>query len=158
MMGNKITPAWGLIQKISMDPTENWRIPIYKPPKFTEKQEAAQQEAKKKKLRYKMYRPGEPALKEIKYYKYNAGFVTPISAIRRLCLEIGYDYKEKISFQLHAYKLLQEAVEWYLDKCLQRYKFASCTCQEYNGQHKRYGISKKSLWRLWATQHMGLEF
>ena len=31
MMGNKITPAWGLIQKGSMDPAENWRIPIYKP-------------------------------------------------------------------------------------------------------------------------------
>ena len=25
MLGNKITPAWGLIQKGSMDPTENWR-------------------------------------------------------------------------------------------------------------------------------------
>ena len=41
MMGNKITPAWGLIQKGSMDETENWRIPIYKPPNFTETQEAA---------------------------------------------------------------------------------------------------------------------
>ena len=114
MMGNKITPAWGLIQKGSMDLTENWRVPIYKPPKFTEKQEAARQEAKKKKLKYKRYRPSQLALKEIKYYKYNAGFVIPISAIRRLCLEIGYDCKEKISFQPHAYRLLQEAAEWYL--------------------------------------------
>ena len=114
MLGNKITPAWGLIQQGSMDPTENWRIPVYKPPKFTEKQEAARKEAKKKKLRYKRYRPGQLALREIKYYKNNASFVIPISAIRRLCLEIGYDYKEKISFQLHAYRLLQEAAEWYL--------------------------------------------
>ena len=109
MMGNKITPIWGLIHKGSMDPTENWRIPNYKPPKFTEKQEAAQKEAKKKKLRFRRYRPGQLALKEIKYYKFNAGFVIP-----RLCLEIGYDCKEKISFQLHAYRLLQEAAEWYL--------------------------------------------
>ena len=114
MLGNKITPAWGLIQKGSMDPTENWRIPIYKPPKLTENKEAAQKEAKKKKLRYKRYRPGQFALKEVKYYKNNAGFVIPISAIRRLCLDIGYDCKEKISFQLHAYRLLQEAAEWYL--------------------------------------------
>ena len=53
-------------------------------------------------------------MKEIKYYKYNASFVILISAIRRLCLEIGYDCKEKISFQLHAYRLFQEAAEWYL--------------------------------------------
>ena len=46
MMGDKITPAWGLIQKGSMDPTENWRVPFYKSPKLTEKQEAAQKEAK----------------------------------------------------------------------------------------------------------------
>ena len=114
MMGNKITPAWGLIQKGSMDPAENWRIPIYKPPKFTEKQEVVKQAAKKKKLKYKRYRPGQLALKEIKHYKYNAGFIIPISAIRRLCLEIGNDFKEKITFQLHAYRLLQEAEEWYL--------------------------------------------
>ena len=114
MMGNKITPAWGLIQKGSVDPAENWRIPIYKPPKFTEKQEVAQQAAKKKKLKYKRYRPGQLALKEIKYYKYNAGFIIPISAIRRLCLELGYDFKEKITLKLHAYRLLQEAAEWYL--------------------------------------------
>ena len=31
ILGNKITPAWGLISKHSMDPTENWRVPIYKP-------------------------------------------------------------------------------------------------------------------------------
>ena len=65
-------------------------------------------------MKYKRYRPGQLALKEIKYYKYNAGFIIPISAIRRLCLEIGYDFKEKITFQLHAYRLLQEAAEWYL--------------------------------------------
>ena len=114
MVGNKITPGWGLVHKGSMDPAENWRVPIYKPPKFTEKQKAVQKEAKKKKLRYKRYRPGQLALKEIKYYKNNAGFIIPISAIRRLCLEIGYEYKEGISFQLHAYRLLQEAAEWYL--------------------------------------------
>ena len=114
MLGNKITPASGLIHKGSMDPAENWRVPIYKPPKFTEKQEAARQEAKKKKLKYKRYRPGQLALKEVKYYKNNAGFVIPISAIRRLCLEIGYDCKEGISLQLHVYRLLQEPAEWYL--------------------------------------------
>ena len=32
MMGDKITPVWGLIHKGSMDPTEDWRIPIYQPP------------------------------------------------------------------------------------------------------------------------------
>ena len=80
MMGDKITPAWGLIQKGGMDLTENWRIPIYKPPKLTEKQEAAEREAKRKKLKYKRYKPSQLALKEIKYYKYNAGFVIPISA------------------------------------------------------------------------------
>ena len=113
-MGNKITPAWGVVQKGSMDLTEKWRIPIYKPPKLTEKQEAAQKEAKRRKLKYKRYRPGQLALKEVKYYKYNASFIIPISAIRRLCLEIGYDCIEKISFQLHAYRLLQEAGELYL--------------------------------------------
>ena len=97
-----------------MDPTENWRIPMYQPPKFTKKQEAAQKEAKKKKQRYKRYKPGQLALKEIKYYKKNPGFIIPISAIRRLCLEIGYNCKEGISFQLHAYRALQEAAEWYL--------------------------------------------
>ena len=81
-----------------MDPTEDWRIPIYQPPKLTEKQRAAQQEAKKQKRRYRRYKPGQLTLKEIKYYTKNAGFIIPISAIRRLCLEIGYDYKEKINF------------------------------------------------------------
>ena len=113
MVGNKVLPAWGLIPKGSMDPAENWRVPIYKPPKFMEKQEAAVQEAKKKKLKYKRYKPGQLALKEIKYYKNNAGFIIPISAIRRICLEIGYDCKVGISFQLHAYRILQEATEWY---------------------------------------------
>ena len=114
MMGDKITPVWGLIHKGSMDPTEDWRVPIYQPPKFIEKQKAAQKEAKKQKQRYKRYKPGQLMLKENKYYKKNAGFIIAISAIRRLCLEIGYDYKEKINFQLHAYRLLQEAAEWYL--------------------------------------------
>ena len=43
------------------------RIPIYKPPKLTEKQKAAQKEAKRKKLKYKRYKSGQLALKEIKY-------------------------------------------------------------------------------------------
>ena len=57
MLGNKITPAWALIQKSSMNPTENWRVPIYQTPKFTEKHETAQKEAKKKQKykRYKQY-------------------------------------------------------------------------------------------------------
>ena len=41
MMGNKITPVWGLIHKGSMNPTDDWRVPIYQPPKLTEKQQAA---------------------------------------------------------------------------------------------------------------------
>ena len=41
MMGNKITPVWGLIHKGSMNPTEDWRVPIYQPSKLTEKQKAA---------------------------------------------------------------------------------------------------------------------
>ena len=41
MTGSKITPAWGLIHRGDMDPTEDWRVPIYTPPKLTEKQEAA---------------------------------------------------------------------------------------------------------------------
>ena len=36
MMGDKITPTWGLIHKGSMDPAEDWRVLIYQPPKFTE--------------------------------------------------------------------------------------------------------------------------
>ena len=40
MVGNKIMPVWGLIHKVSMDPAENWRVPNYKPPKFTDRQEA----------------------------------------------------------------------------------------------------------------------
>ena len=79
-----------------------------------ERQEAAGKEAKKKGQRYRRYRPGQLALKEIKYYKFNAGFIIPISAIRRLCLKIGYDCKQYISFQLHTYRILQEAAEWYL--------------------------------------------
>ena len=66
MMGNKITPVWGLIHKGSMDPTEDWRVAIYQPPKLTEKQRAAQKEDKKQKQRYKRYIPGQLALKEIK--------------------------------------------------------------------------------------------
>ena len=92
-MGNKITPVWGLIHKGSMNPTEDWRVPIYQPPKLTEKQKAARQEAKKQERRYRTYKPGQLALKEIKYYSNNEGFIIPISAIRRLSLEIGYDYK-----------------------------------------------------------------
>ena len=41
MLGNKITSAWGLTHRGDMDPTEDWRVPIYTPPKLTEKQEAA---------------------------------------------------------------------------------------------------------------------
>ena len=93
MVRDKIIPAWGLVPKGSMDPAEDWRVPIYRPPKFMEKQEAAQKEAKKKKLRYKRYKHGQLELKEIKYYKKNAGFIIPISAIRRICLEIDYDCK-----------------------------------------------------------------
>ena len=77
-------------------------------------QEAAKKEAEKKKLKYKRYKPGQLVLKEMKYYKKRPGFIILISAIRRLFLEIGYNYKQGINFQLHAYKVLQEAAEWYL--------------------------------------------
>ena len=93
IVGNKSYPAWGLFPKGSVDPAENWRIPIYKPPKFTMKQEEARKEAKKNKQKYRRYKPGQLALEEIKFYKKNAGFIIPISAIRRLCLEIGYNFK-----------------------------------------------------------------
>ena len=114
IMGNKITPAWGLTHRNDMDQAENWSIPRYSPPKLTEKQETAQQEAHKDKKKYKRYKPGQLALKEIRYYQKKVGFIIPISAIRRLCLEIGYECKKKISFKMHAYRLLQEAAEWYL--------------------------------------------
>ena len=73
-----------------------------------------QKEAHKKKKKYRRYKPGQLALKEIKYYQRKPGFIIPISAIRRLCLEIGYEFKPNISFQMHAYRLLQEAAEWYM--------------------------------------------
>ena len=114
IMGNKITPAWGLTHKGDMDPAENWSVPRYSPPKLTEKQETAQKEAHKERKKYKRYNPGQLALKEIKYYQRKTGFIIPISVIRRLCLEIGYEFKQEISFQIHAYRLLQEAAEWYL--------------------------------------------
>ena len=114
IMGNKITPAWGLTHKGDMDPAENWSVPRYSPPKLTEKQETARKEAHKEKKKYKRYKPGQLALKEIKYYQRKTGFIIPISVIRRLCLEIGYEFKQEISFQIHAYRLLQEAAEWYL--------------------------------------------
>ena len=116
MMGNKITPAWGLTHRGDMDPTEDWRVPLYTPPKLTEKQEVAWKEAHKKKKKYRRYKPGQLALKEIKYYQKRPGFIIPIAAIRRLCLEIAYDFKQGISFQMHAYRLLQEAAEWYLER------------------------------------------
>ena len=65
-IGNKITPAWSLTQRGDMDLTEDWRVPLYTPPKLTEKQEAAQKEAYKEKKKYKRYKPGQLALKEIK--------------------------------------------------------------------------------------------
>ena len=113
-IGNKITPAWGLMHRGDMDPTEDWKVPLYTPLKLTEKQEVAQKEAYKKKKKYRRYKPGQLALKEIKYYQKKPGFIIPISAIRRLCLEIGYEFKQNISFQMHAYRLLQGAAKWYL--------------------------------------------
>ena len=113
-IGNKITPAWGLMHRGDMDPAENWSFPLYSLPQLTEKQEAAQKEAHKQKKKYKRYKPGQLALKEIKYYQKKSGFIIPISAIRRLCLEISYEFKQNISFQMHAYRLLQEAAEWYM--------------------------------------------
>ena len=91
IMGDKAYPTWGLIHKGSMDPKENWQVPIYTQPKITDQQEAARKEAHKKKLKYKRYKPEQLALKEIRYYrdKKNVGFIIPISAIRRLCLEVG---------------------------------------------------------------------
>ena len=65
-------------------------------------------------------------------------------------LKLVYDFKEKIIFQLHAYRLLQGGCRMVFGKDLQRYKSVSCACQEDNDQHKRYGASKKSIWRLWA--------
>ena len=61
-IGNKITPAWGLTHRGDMDPAENWYVPLYSPPKLTERQEAAQKEAHKKKKKYKRYKPGQLAL------------------------------------------------------------------------------------------------
>ena len=113
VVGGKVLPTWGLIHQ-GVDSTENWRVPIYKPPKFTPMQQEAKEEAKKKKLKYRRYKPGQLALKEIKYCKKRPGFIIPLAAIRRLCLEVGYNYKQGISFQLHAYRILQEAAEWYL--------------------------------------------
>ena len=92
-IGDKITPGWGLTHRGDMDPAENWSVPHYSPPKFTEKQEAARQEAHRDNKKYKRYKPGQLALKEIRYYQKKAGFIIPISAIRRLCLEIGYECK-----------------------------------------------------------------
>ena len=72
-----------------MDPAENWNVPLYSLPRLTERKEAAQKEGHKKKKKYKRYKPGQLALKEIKYYQKKPGFIIPISTIRRLCLEIG---------------------------------------------------------------------
>ena len=94
IVGNKITPAWGLTHRGDMDPAKNWSVPRYSPPKLTGKQETARKEAHKEKKKYKRYKPGQLALKEIKYYQKKPGFIIPISAIRRLCLEIGYEFKQ----------------------------------------------------------------
>ena len=100
---------------------------------------------------YKRYRPGQLALKEVKYYKNNAGFVIPISAIRRLCLEIGYNLQRKYQLPITCIQAFAGGCRMVFGKSLQRYKSASCTCQEDNDQHKTYGTGKKSIWRLWAT-------
>ena len=166
VMGDKVQPAWGLIHKGSMDPKENWQIPLHKLPKFTNKQEEARQEAKRRKLKYKRYKPGQLALKEIRYYKKNAGFIIPISAIRRLCLEIGYNYKEGISFQLHGYRDLQEAVEWYLVRVFKNTNLLATHVKRITintkdmvlarklsgdyGQYNTWAWNSKHLFRPWA--------
>ena len=157
MLGNKIAPAWGLTHTGDMDPTEDRRVLIYTPPKLTEKQEAVQKEAHKKKQKYRRYRPGQLALKEIKYYQKKPGFIIPIAAIRRLCLEIGYNSKENISLQLHAYRLFAGGCRMVFGESLQRHQPACCTCLKNYGQPKRHGIGKKSVWRLWTTQYLGME-
>ena len=63
-MGDKITPGWGLTHRGDMDPAENWSIPRYSPPKLTEKQEAAWQEAHRDKKKYKRYKTWSASIKK----------------------------------------------------------------------------------------------
>ena len=44
---DKVFPAWGFVSKGSIDQAENWRVQIYIPPKFTDKQEEAKKKTKK---------------------------------------------------------------------------------------------------------------
>ena len=156
MLGNKITPTWGLTHRGDMDPTEDMRVPIYTPPKIPEKQEAVQKEAQKKKKKYRRYRPGQLALKEIKYYQKKPGFIIPIAAIRRLCLKIGYNSKENISFQLHAYRLLQEAAEWYLVRVFKDTNLLTAHAQRITINPKDM-VLEKNVRRLWTAQYLGME-
>ena len=50
----------------------------------------------------------------MKCYKKKPGFIISITTIRRLYLEIGNDYRQGIRFQLHPWRVLQEAAKWYL--------------------------------------------
>ena len=107
--------TWGLLHK-GLDVREDWRVPLFIRPKLTPKQVERKARLEKKGRKYRRCKPGQLAMKEVKYYKKQEDFIIPITAIHRLCLEIGYEYKEGISFQLQAIRALQEAVEWNLQR------------------------------------------
>ena len=76
-----------------------------------------------------------------------------MAAIRRLCLEIGYEYKQEVIFQLYAYRVLQEAAEHYLVRMFKDTNLLATHA-------KRITIKTKDMilvWRLWFEQHLGME-
>ena len=88
LLGNKITPAWGLTHRGDMDPTDDWSVPLYTPPKPTERQEAARKEAQKKKKKYRRYKPGQLALKEINITKRNLALSYPLQPLEGSVLRL----------------------------------------------------------------------
>lgn len=89
------------------------------------------------------FRPGTVAIRKIRHYQKNTGFIFPSAAFERIVREIAQDYKYGLRFSEEAFRLLQYYVESYLNEVFEDAVIAAIHAKRQTVQPKDIQIARR---------------